>query len=78
MAQSAKGGTARPNVFGRFGKYLKDVRTELRRVIWPSRDDVVNSSVVVLVTLVFFMVFTLIVDNISSFVFIDLIAGIGR
>ena len=77
MAQSNKG-AAKPNIFARFGKYLKDVRTELRRVIWPSRKDVLNSSVIVVVTLLFFMVFTLVIDNIASFVFIDVLAGIGR
>lgn len=75
---AAKSGTNKPNAFVRFTKYLKDVRTELRRVIWPSRSDVINSSIVVVVTLVFFMVFTLIIDNISSFLFIDVLAGIGR
>lgn len=77
MSQSNKS-AAKPNVFARFGKYLKDVRTELRRVIWPSRKDVVSSSAIVIVTLVFFMLFTLIVDNIASFVFLDALAGIGR
>ena len=77
MAQSKKG-AAKPSIFARFGKYLKDVRTELRRVIWPSRKDVVNSSVIVVITLLFFMLFTLVIDNIASFVFIDVLAGIGR
>jgi preprotein translocase subunit SecE len=65
-------------VFARFGHYLKDVRGELRRVIWPSRDEVVRSSFVVIITLVFFLLFTLVVDNISSYIFIDVLAGIGR
>jgi len=77
MAQSKKS-AAKPSVFARFGKYLKDVRTELRRVIWPSRKDVVNSSVIVVMTLLFFILFTLVIDNIASFVFIDVLAGIGR
>ncbi len=77
MAQSKKS-AAKPNIFKRFGTYLKDVRTELRRVIWPSRKDVLNSSVIVVITLVFFMIFTLIIDNAASFVFIDVLAGIGR
>ena len=77
MAQS-KTGAAKPSIFARFGKYLKDVRTELRRVIWPTRKDVLNSSVIVVVTLLFFMLFTLVIDNIASFVFIDVLAGIGR
>jgi preprotein translocase subunit SecE len=81
MAQANKGGTAKaskPSVFARFGKYLKDVRTELRRVSWPTRDDVLNSSVIVVVTLLFFMAFTFIIDNLASFVFIDLLSRINR
>ena len=77
MAQSKKA-AEKPGIFKRFGTYLKDVRTELRRVIWPSRKDVVNSSVVVIVTLIFFVIFTFVIDNIASYVFLDLFAGIGR
>ncbi|MGB4442744.1 MAG: preprotein translocase subunit SecE [Coriobacteriia bacterium] len=77
MAQSNKS-AAKPSIFARFGKYLKDVRTELRRVSWPTRQDVLSSSVVVIITLLFFMVFTLIIDNASSYLFLDLLAGIGR
>jgi preprotein translocase subunit SecE len=39
---------------------------------------VLSSSVVVIITLLFFMVFTLIIDNASSYLFLDLLAGIGR
>jgi preprotein translocase subunit SecE len=77
MSQQKKG-AAKPNIFKRFATYLKDVRTELRRVIWPSRKDVVNSSVIVVVTLAFFIVFTLVIDNIASYLFLNLLAGIGR
>jgi preprotein translocase subunit SecE len=77
MAQSNKS-VAKPSIFARFGKYLKDVRTELRRVSWPTREDVLSRSVVVIVTLLFFMAFTLIIDNAASFLFLDLLAGIGR
>ena len=77
MAQ-ANSSAAKPNVFARFGKYFKDVRTELRRVIWPSRAEVINSSIVVIITLIFFVLFTLVIDSIASYVFIDVLAGIGR
>jgi hypothetical protein len=30
------------------------------------------------VTLIFFVLFTLVIDSISSFVFIDVLAGMGR
>jgi preprotein translocase subunit SecE len=77
MAQANKS-AAKPGVFARFGKYLHDVRTELRRVIWPSRAEVINSSVVVIITLIFFVLFTLAIDSVASFLFIDVLAGIGR
>lgn len=78
MAQANKSAPKKPSIFARFGKYLKDVRTELRRVSWPSRTDVINSSAIVLITLLFFMAYTFIVDGISSYVFLDLIAGLFR
>ncbi|MBF4509221.1 MAG: preprotein translocase subunit SecE [Aeromicrobium sp.] len=77
MAQT-NSGAKKPSIFARFGKYLKDVRTELRRVVWPTRAEVINSSIVVIITLVFFVLFTLVIDSISSFVFLDVLAGIGR
>jgi len=66
MAQATK--AARPNLLARFNRYLKDVWAELKRVVWPSRSEVINSSIIVLVTLLFFVVFTLIVDEASTFI----------
>jgi preprotein translocase subunit SecE len=39
---------------GRIQQFFRDVMTEFRRVTWPGRDDVVNSTIVVL-----FVVFVL-------------------
>jgi preprotein translocase subunit SecE len=36
--------------------FLKEVKGELGRVAWPTRNEVVTYSVVVLVTVIFFMV----------------------
>ncbi len=35
-----------------FRRYIGEVRAELRKVAWPSRSEVINYSIVVLVTLV--------------------------
>ncbi len=66
----------RPNVFSRMVTYVGDVRTELKRVVWPTRNEVLNSSLVVIVTLGFFALFTFLVDTASVFV-IQLIGRIG-
>jgi len=76
MAQAVK--ATKPSVFKRIGKYLTDVRNEMKRVVWPHKQEVVNSSLVVIATLLFFIAFTFIVDSISSWLFIDLVASIGR
>jgi len=43
-------------------EFLKEVRVELRKVAWPTRGEVVNYSVVVLVTLILLMGMILLLD----------------
>jgi preprotein translocase subunit SecE len=35
-------------------QFVKEVRGELRKVVWPTKSETINYSIVVLVTLVFF------------------------
>jgi preprotein translocase subunit SecE len=43
-------------------KYLKETRLELKKVVWPSRDTVVSSTKVVLVSTLIFAVVLGLVD----------------
>ena len=62
-AKAAKSGKpAKPNIFARFTGYLRDVRSEMKRVVWPNRAEVINSSVVVVTTLIFFTLFITLTD----------------
>lgn len=38
----------KPNIFVRFGRYCKDVVAELKRVTWPSKKELINSTLAVL------------------------------
>ena len=49
---------------GRIVTFLKGVRSEMRRVTWPTRTDVIRWSGVVVGALLFFGVFVFILDNI--------------
>ena len=51
-AGSAKGGKEAPRRKGRIRTYLGAVGSELRRVSWPSRSELTNYSVAVIVALV--------------------------
>jgi preprotein translocase subunit SecE len=43
-------------------QYVREVRGELRKVAWPSRDEVVNYSIVVLITLIILTTFIGVLD----------------
>jgi preprotein translocase subunit SecE len=47
----------------RWRQFLHEVRVEMRQVTWPSRDDVVSTTAVVIATVAFFGLFFLIVDS---------------
>lgn len=44
-------------------QFFIDVRAEMRRVTWPSRQDVIQWTGVVIVALIFFGIYTLILDD---------------
>lgn len=47
----------------RFIEYVKGVRTEMKRVTWPTKDELIHMSLVVLGTLVFFGLLIFAVDS---------------
>jgi preprotein translocase subunit SecE len=57
---------ARQGTMNSIDRYFKDVRTEFRKVIWPSQAEVSSSSLVVLVTLIFFTILIGVLDLVFS------------
>ncbi len=53
-------------IFGypkRFRSFLHEVRVEMKQVTWPSRQDVISTTVVVMATVAFFGVYFFLVDG---------------
>ncbi len=48
-------------------KFLKEVNAELRKVTWPTKDELIGSTIVVIVVSVILAVFIGIVDRILTF-----------
>ena len=48
----------------RWVQYYRDVRSEMAKVVWPSRKDVISLTVVVTITVAFFGLFFLGTDTI--------------
>ena len=56
-------GTSKGNIFKRFGKGVKDVIAELKKVVWPTKEKLVNTSAVVLLVIVFFAIFLTLIGS---------------
>ncbi len=50
-AKAKKKKDEKPGFFGRIRNYFRAVRTEMRRVTWPSKKELVNYSLVVIASL---------------------------
>lgn len=53
----------KPGLLRRFRTYLGDVRSEMRRVVWPSRDELKTYSIAIIIMLVVFGVLLWLVDS---------------
>lgn len=51
------------------GRYFKEVRQEMTRVSWPTREDVFQSTLIVLAVVIFFSIFV----GITDVIFINLV-----
>ena len=50
----------------RFVNFLRDVRSELKKVTWPSKNEVVSTTIVVIAATVFFGFYLFFMDVIFS------------
>ena len=48
---------------GKISKWFKELKQELKKVIWPTRKTVVNNSIVVFAAMLGFAVFTFLLDE---------------
>ena len=58
-------------------QFLKDVRAEMKRVTWPTRQDVIRWSGVVVGALVFFGVYVALLDNVVITPALVALTGLG-
>lgn len=58
-------------------QFFKDVKAEMKRVTWPSRQDVLRWSVVVVAALLFFGIYVAVLDNGIITPLLFLISGLG-
>jgi preprotein translocase subunit SecE len=62
----AKGAPKKENLFRRIATYFHNVRLEIKRTTWPSKNEVLRMSMIVFGALLFFGVFIFIADWIMT------------
>jgi preprotein translocase subunit SecE len=55
-------------------QFLRDVRAEMKRVSWPSVNEVKNMTIITLVAIIFFAIYLFAVDHI----WVYLLNGLSR
>ncbi len=60
----------------KIGKFLGQVKSELKKVAWPSRSELISSTIVVLISTLLLAVFIGICDLVLSRVVNFLISGV--
>ena len=57
---------SKPGFFARIGKWLKDMKSELKKVQWPTRKQTVNNTLIVIACVVVVGVFIWVFDFIAN------------
>jgi preprotein translocase subunit SecE len=57
---------------GRMTQFLRDVRAEMKRVSWPTFNEVKNTTIITLVAVIFFSVYLFLVDRVWAFLLVQL------
>ncbi len=57
------------NIFKRMGAYLRDVRGEMKKVTWPSKNDLTKTTIAVVIISLFFGVYLFGVDVVFTRIF---------
>ncbi|HEX8160895.1 MAG TPA: preprotein translocase subunit SecE [Pyrinomonadaceae bacterium] len=54
---------SREGFFGRVGTFWRDVRSEMRRVTWPTMHEVQNTTIITIVAVAFFALYLFLIDQ---------------
>ena len=64
--QEIKKTDKKPSVFGRFGKWYRELKSEVKKIVWPTKEQTLNNTGVVLACCLVVGVFIWIVDAILN------------
>ena len=63
----ARSSIATTSFIGRIAQFLRDTRAEMRRVSWPTANEVKNTTIITLIAVVFFALYLFGIDRVLAF-----------
>jgi preprotein translocase SecE subunit len=63
----SRGVSTTPGFFTRLRQFLHDTRAEMRRVSWPTANEVKNTTIITLIAVIFFALYLFGVDRVWAF-----------
>ena len=68
---------AAPGFFPRLALFIRDTRAEMRRVSWPTANEVKNTTIITLIAVVFFALYLFGIDRVWAFLIDHLRVWLG-
>ena len=68
---------AKPGLFARVGKWLKEMKSELKKVQWPTRKQTINNTLIVLACVVVVGLFIWVFDFVATSIIDVIISLLG-
>ena len=68
---------SKPSIFSRIGRWLRELKSELKKVQWPTAKQTVNNTVIVIVCVLIVGVFIWLFDFVASGLINALIGLVG-
>lgn len=57
----------KPSIFARIGKWFRELKAEIRKIVWPTRAQTINNTLVVIAAILVVGVFIWILDAVFNF-----------
>ena len=81
MADEKKNGKpgkpGKPSIFARFGKWWRELKAEVRKIVWPTRQQTLNNVLVVIAAVLIVGVFVWVLDLVFGGVVAAVIGMLG-
>lgn len=68
MAEASKKPNAFARAFARIRKFFRELKSELKKVVWPSRSQIVNNTLIVLLCVLAVGIFIWVFDAVAGLI----------